>query len=587
MRKGAEISGETCEKFVTRGFNPLHYVAHAGNARLLRLFLEKGVRSLRLSPVTPLHLAVANGKIDCVMILLDHHEISSKLLDPPIEVYQNFNDSQPSSEDAMRIEDQRITDTMYPVGPIQNSLESTERKKSFLEAKISPKDLEWAWYLTSTITTSNPDVSGTALHLSICFNRKDIAALLIHRGANLEAIDGVGRTALHSAVQLSLAPVLENLLDAGAKINSRDRNGGTPLMLANVEMLTVLLHRGADLSSTDHLGRSALYYAASRGDLDIVLQLLGLGLRWDQQDHRGCSPLCCSLTSHSTAMRSFALDFSKDYSTNCSIYGPSLFQLCVHRLWDTMSEMLEKGKSREIRNVIDQSSNNFPPALYCAALIGEPEPLRLLVQAGADLEVSWGEYGRPLGVACAMGRLDTVKFLIEKGAKPSWIGSDGNVVTVFEMAAQHENVLTWLRSRKDPILAGLEKLSSQISKDSMPSQGYQYQNHLKEEQDSVRRLESLDRSRINRRSSFFSDSILHSSRNEVCFDSSKSQPLTKESKVRFVSNLNTNNWSEILDNYKDIAIERATSLTPPKRNVTFPLAPFILRCRPDSPWVIS
>ena len=410
---------------------------------------------------------------------------------------------------------------------------------------------------------------------------------MIQRGANLEATDDLGRTALAIAVETHLKPILKYLLDAGANINSRDAQGVSPLMLANVEILSTLLQRGADLSSTDYLGRSALHHAASRGDLDTVLQLLGFGFRWVQQDYNGCSPLCYSLRSPSAAIHSFALDFSKDYSSYSPNHEPYLLQLCHRRSWDIMSEMLEKGDSRKIRDIVDQSSNRFPPALYQAAHMGKIEPLRMLIRAGAKIEVAWAEHGKPLGVACAMGRLDAVKFLIENGAKTSWTDPDGKVVTVFEKAQQHQNVLAWLQNREVSNPTSLETSSSKASENTMPPQCYQYRNHLREEEDIVGRLKSSDQSRMERRASFFSESILHKTRIEPYLNLFKRESLTKAPNDGFVvATRDSDTWSETLDDYKDMIIQRASPLTPPKRYETFPLAPFILRCKPNGPWVI-
>lgn len=54
----------------------------------------------------------------------------------------------------------------------------------------------------------------------------------IERGANPNASDQDGTTALHSAVRASNLPVVELLVGAGAKVNSKSTSLGTPLALA-------------------------------------------------------------------------------------------------------------------------------------------------------------------------------------------------------------------------------------------------------------------------------------------------------------------------------------------------------------------
>ena len=160
LKEGAEILGEACEKSSRRGYNPLHFVAEIGNAKLLRLFLEKGLKNPGIPPVTPLHVAVANKKIDCVTILLDHYGNSPRLINPQSQVHQSsaFNATRPSPDDTARTKNELVNVTDRSEGSMQNSLEPTGESTSFLEAKISPKDLKWVWVLNAITPTSYPGI---------------------------------------------------------------------------------------------------------------------------------------------------------------------------------------------------------------------------------------------------------------------------------------------------------------------------------------------------------------------------------------------------------------------------------------------
>ena len=68
-----------------------------------------------------------------------------------------------------------------------------------------------------------------------------------------------------AALQNSNPEVLMVLLEAGADVNARDKNGSTLLMAAaqqntNPEALTVLLEAGADAKAKDKKGKTALDY---------------------------------------------------------------------------------------------------------------------------------------------------------------------------------------------------------------------------------------------------------------------------------------------------------------------------------------
>ncbi|OJJ58826.1 hypothetical protein ASPSYDRAFT_121500, partial [Aspergillus sydowii CBS 593.65] len=71
--------------------------------------------------------------------------------------------------------------------------------------------------------------------------------------------------------------IVHLLLDAGAQINTADKNGCTPLMLAVLKnhdgLLRQLVQRGADIHMENKRGRTTLSFAASAG-LDQIVQYL-------------------------------------------------------------------------------------------------------------------------------------------------------------------------------------------------------------------------------------------------------------------------------------------------------------------------
>jgi hypothetical protein len=86
-----------------------------------------------------------------------------------------------------------------------------------------------------------PGTGGTPLHIACLFHQHKVMRLLIDRGADLDrkAVfpdPGLG-TPLHWAAFAVNQTAVEELLDAGAKINARDLNNATPLnyILLNFE----------------------------------------------------------------------------------------------------------------------------------------------------------------------------------------------------------------------------------------------------------------------------------------------------------------------------------------------------------------
>lgn len=108
----------------------------------------------------------------------------------------------------------------------------------------------------------------TALMLRAGQNKVARVRELIGCGASLDRRDAWGRTALHHAADRRAWLCVELLLSAGADPNVGDLHGNTPLMYAvsrnDIRSLTALLNAGADASLRDCGGRTALHDADAR-----------------------------------------------------------------------------------------------------------------------------------------------------------------------------------------------------------------------------------------------------------------------------------------------------------------------------------
>ena len=153
--------------------------------------------------------------------------------------------------------------------------------------------------MTLLANGANPlatDAEGnTPLHGAVLSGEPTVAAMLLDAGAAIDALNQAGASPLSIACRAANWPVLQFLLERGAKASLA---GGEPALVAaagitddDIKGVKLLLKHRAPVNTVDAKGRSALMAAAAEGHEQIARALIGAGADVNLLDQYGSSAL--------------------------------------------------------------------------------------------------------------------------------------------------------------------------------------------------------------------------------------------------------------------------------------------------------
>ncbi len=210
---------------------------------------------------TPLHFAAEQGKVNVVEFLLANGadpNVRDSSGATPLDLACEYGADAGHPElipILIRSGTERTFATNIRVGDVRRVCEHLE---------LHPEELD----------TTPPTGIGTPLMMASRCGRTALVAELVHRGANVNALNAVevtgtgGNSPLWFAAQgrrMGRAPLVKLLLEAGANVNEVCENGETPLHVAaawnQAQVAYALIRAGANLEARTKKGETPLEFA--------------------------------------------------------------------------------------------------------------------------------------------------------------------------------------------------------------------------------------------------------------------------------------------------------------------------------------
>ncbi|CAM6116455.1 unnamed protein product [Calypogeia fissa] len=300
-------------------------------------------------------------------------------------------------------------------------------------------------------------------------------------GALLDSRNGEGQTPLHVAAMRGYSELVDVMLEyPEADVEVLDKDGDTPIVFAvasgTPECLKALIKRGADVNARlkDGLGPAVAHVCAFHGQPDCMRELLTAGANPNSVDdegetvlHRaitkrhtecaivllengGCdsmgvlnpkdlTPLhLCTATANVAVVRKWIEIASKE-QIEAAIEVPSSVGTAL-----CMAAALKKAHEEEARELVKilLSAGANPTAmdvqrgqtaLHAAAIANDVEMVKIILEAGVDVDVRDIHTTTPLHVALARGSKACVGLLLERGANCNLQDDEGD--NAFHIAA--------------------------------------------------------------------------------------------------------------------------------------------------------
>ena len=153
----------------------------------------------------------------------------------------------------------------------------------------------WLFLATLCSPLLAADNAMTELHKAAAANDTAAITALIAKGADIEARDASGATALLVATHANKVDTARTLIEAGANVNAKDGIEDSPYLYAgargHLEILKMTLANGADLKSINRYGGTSLIPASERGLVETVDTLIKAGVAVDHVNRLGWTAL--------------------------------------------------------------------------------------------------------------------------------------------------------------------------------------------------------------------------------------------------------------------------------------------------------
>ncbi|XP_069778381.1 transient receptor potential cation channel, subfamily N, member 1 isoform X3 [Narcine bancroftii] len=259
----------------------------------------------------------------------------------------------------------------------------------------------------------------TALHIAVQNCKPLVVQTLLGFGAQVQLQGGKAQeTPLHIAAQVKDGEkVAEILLKSGADVNAQQENGETAMHIAarhgNLKMIQALMEEGGDLTWQSKAGENPLHIAVQHCHVTVVEEILNYltnershieaiaCVNQENQEGETCLHLAAEIKKdmihfqqEDTKIIKILMEYDADITAITKLMHETPLHYCAHvGNSDVLLEILKYIVSNRMQQVINKQSKNGCSPLLLAAEKGHTEVVKILLLNHARVDV-FDEHGK-------------------------------------------------------------------------------------------------------------------------------------------------------------------------------------------------
>uniref|UniRef100_A0A3P9IYB1 non-specific serine/threonine protein kinase n=1 Tax=Oryzias latipes TaxID=8090 RepID=A0A3P9IYB1_ORYLA len=264
----------------------------------------------------------------------------------------------------------------------------------------------------------------------------------------LDEEDSFVMKAIIHAINDDNVPGLQHLLGSlnSYDINQPNKHGTPPLLIAagcgNIQIIEVLMRKGAEIQANDKSGANAVYYAARHGHVETLRFLHEKKCPLNVQDKSGETALHVAARYGNVDVVSYLCTIQADPNLADREQEIPLHCAAWHGYSAVARALCQAGCD------VNATNREGESPLLTASARGFVDIVECLVEHRADLQAT-DKHGRtPLHLAAKNGSLEVVRHLCLAGANIDAVTNDGKTAEDLASADRHELIVSLLSKLK-------------------------------------------------------------------------------------------------------------------------------------------